>query len=234
MHLAPPVQAGTDLLREGESTDQLQFVSEGWACRYKTTRDGTRQIVALLVPGDPANLDSLVFGHLDYGVRALTVIKVLTVPRDRLLALAERHGGIAKSLSWLALSENAILSQWALCLGRLSAKQRLAHLFCELCVRLGRDDKDENGEVSFRLPLTQEQIADALGLTAVHINRTIQQLRRDRLVEVRPRSVTITDLDALCRIASFDPAYLHRNDLVAARADGSAHHFERPVLGHNL
>ena len=207
-----PVQASTDLMCEGERTDHFHIVSEGWAFRYKTTRDGARQIVALLLPGDPANLDSFLFDRLDYGVRSLTAMTVVTLPRDRLLTLASHYAGISKTLAWLAMIENAVLSQWALRLGRQSAKQRLAHLFCEISVRLGvRIGTDEGGN-SFELPLTQEQIADALGLTSVHVNRTIKELRLEALIEPRPGSVTITDFNALRRIGDFDPAYLHRDD----------------------
>ena len=206
------VKAGTDLLREGDRTDHFHIVREGWACRYKTTREGARQIVALLLPGDAANLDSFLLDRLDYGVRSLTAMTVFTIPRDRLLALAGTHAGVSKALAWLAMIENSILSQWALRLGRQSAKQRLAHLLCEISVRLGADIGDDDGNSSFELPLTQEQIGDALGLTSVHVNRTIKELRLEALIEPRPGSVTITDCNALCRIGDFDPAYLHRDD----------------------
>lgn len=201
------IRASVDLVREGEHTDQFHILIDGWACRYKITRAGTRQIVAALLPGDAANLDSFLFDRLDYGVRALTPAKVLTISRDRLLALADKHVGIAKTLAWLGLVENAILSQWVLCLGRQSAQQRLAHLLCEISARLGVDE--DAMESRFELPLTQEQIADALGLTAVHVNRTIQQLRAEGLIERSGRGVTIADMDALRRIGEFNPAYLH-------------------------
>ena len=202
---ARSISAGTDFMQEGEYTDNFHIVIEGWACRCKTTRDGARQIVALLIPGDTANLDSFLFDRLDYGVRALTAIKVVTIPRPRILTLAEQHAGIAKTLTWLAMVENAILSQWALSLGRQSAKQQLAHLLCELSVRLGA------GEDSFDLPLTQEQIADVLGLTGVHVNRMIQQLRAEGIIEARNRTMSIADMSALRHIGEFDPAYLHES-----------------------
>lgn len=202
---ARSVAAGKDLLRESERAAHIEVLIDGWACRYKMTRDCHRQIVALLTPGEAANLDALLFTRLHYAVRTLTPTKVLTLPRDRVLALAEQHSGIAKTLGWLALNENAILSQWALCLGRLSARQRLAHLLCEMSARLG--DLDD-GESRFELPLTQEQIADVLGLTSVHVNRTVQQLRAESLIETKGRTVMIADMDALRQIAGVDPAYL--------------------------
>lgn len=199
-------RANTDLMREGDVADRLYIVAEGWACRYKITRHGLRQIVALLTPGDMANLDSLVFESPGYGVRALTNATMLAIPRKQALALATHHAGIARTFTSLALMENAILSQWTVRLGRFSAKKRLAHLLCELSARL---DAGNENEGSFELPLTQEQLGDALGLTAVHVNRTMQQLRVDGLIATANRSVTILDRDRLRYAGEFNPAYLH-------------------------
>lgn len=200
------VDAGTDLVREGERADSLFIVSKGWACRYTTTQEGGRQLPALLVPGDIGNLDSLLFDRLDYGLRTLTRAMVVVLPRDRALALAAQHPGIARLFTWLALVENAILSKWALSLGRRSAKERLAHLLCELSVRLDAEDGDQS---SFAFPLTQEQIADALGLTSVHVNRTMQQLRSEGLIAVANRTMTLPEVARLRQIGGFDPRYLH-------------------------
>ncbi|MDV5825740.1 Crp/Fnr family transcriptional regulator [Sphingobium naphthae] len=206
--ILPPrvIRAGTDLAREGERADSLFIVADGWACRYSTTSDGRRQLPALLLPGDVGNLDSLLFDRLDYGVRTLTEATIVTLPRDRALALAAQHPGIARMFTWLALVENAILGKWALSLGRRSAKERLAHLLCELSVRLGNDDEAES---SFDLPLTQEHIADALGLTPVHVNRTMQQLRTEGLIVSGNRKMTLPDVVSLRKLGGFDPGYLH-------------------------
>ena len=114
---------------------------------------------------------------------------------------------------FLALTDNAILSQWALCIGRHSARQRLAHLLCELSARL---DPEDGNESSFALPVTQEQLADALGLTSVHVNRTMQQLRTEGLIVTASRVVTIPDVSQLRKAGEFDPAYLHQIDSSAA------------------
>ena len=208
------VGANTDLVREGERADTLFIVIEGWACRYMTTREGGRQLSALLVPGDVGNIDSLLFNRLDYGVRTLTQTTVIALPRDRALALAAQHPGIARTLTWLALVENAILGKWALSLGRRSAKERLAHLLCELSVRLDAEDRNES---SFAFPLTQEQIADALGLTPVHVNRTMQQLRNEGIVATANRTMTLPDVEGLRQIGGFDPRYLHVNPPIDAQ-----------------
>lgn len=215
----PPraVAANVDLLREGGVSEKLFVIVEGLAFRYKITPDGGRQIVALLVPGDVANLDALVFDRSDYGVRVAGGAKVVALYRDRVLALAEQHAGIATTFAKLAMLENAILSQWALCQGRQTALQRAAHLFCELAVRLAGD---KLGCVSFELPLTQEQLGDALGLTAVHTNRTMKELRSLGLVETGGRSVTLPNVARLREVASFNPAYLHLEQTRNARVGG--------------
>jgi CRP-like cAMP-binding protein len=214
--------AHTPLVREGDAADQLHVLLEGWACRYKTTREGSRQIVALLVPGDVMNLDSLMFVRPDYGVRVLTPAKIAALSCDRVLALAERHAGIHKTLIWLAMVENAALSQWALCLGRQSALQRVAHLFCELDVRLAARRREPG---SFDMPLTQEQLADAVGLTPVHVNRTMQQLRSQGLIATANRTVTLPDIQRLRTAAEFEPDYLH------ADAGGTGWRGTRPGAG---
>lgn len=200
------VDPNVDLVREGRPMDSVFIVAEGWVCRYTTTREGGRQLPALLVPGDIGNLDTLMFDRIDYGVRTITRATVVVLPRDQALALAAQYSGIARAFTWAALVENAILGKWALSLGRRSAKERLAHLLCELSVRLHAEDGNQS---SFAFPLTQELVADALGLTSVHVNRTMQQLRGDGMVSTENRVLTLPDVAALRDVAGFDPSYLH-------------------------
>lgn len=209
-----PVRTGTDLVGEGQRTDSLFIVVDGWACRYMTTSAGGRQFPALILPGDIGNLDSLMLDQLDYGVRTLSDATVVTLPRDRALALAALHPGIARAFTRLAMVENVILSKWVLSLGCRDARERLAHLFCELSARL---DAQDGNQSSFEYPLTQEQIGDALGLTAVHVNRTIQQLRAEGLVVTRGRTMLLPDVARLRRISGFDPRYLHIDPPIGAR-----------------
>lgn len=208
------VKADVDLVREGECTDDLFLIITGWACRYATTREGGRQISALLVPGDLCNLDSLLFDRLDCGVQTLTPATVVALPRASALALAMEHAAIARTFTWLAFVENAILAKLTLGLGRQSAKQRLAHLLCELSTRVGIEQDDNS---SFEFPLTQDQIGDALGLTSAHVSRTIRLLRAKGLIEIANRIVTLRSVAELCRIGGFDPGYLHieRAEIVA-------------------
>ena len=200
------ISAHSDLASERERADSLFLIKEGWAGRYNLTREGGRQFLALLVPGDLCNLDSLLFDQLDYGVRTLTPATIFALPRDRAVALATEHPGIARMFTWRAFVENATLGKWALALGRRSAKERLAHLLCELSVRLGIKDGGEN---SFEFPLTQEQIADAIGLTAVHVNRMMKVLRAEGVIALTNRTLTIQNVAQLRRIGGFDPCYLH-------------------------
>lgn len=203
---AKSVGANVDLIREGARTDSLLIVTEGWAYRYTTTRDGGRQFPTLVVPGDVGNLDSLMLDPLDYGLRTVTQATVVALPRARALALAEQFTGIARTFTWLALIENMTLSKWALSLGRRSAKGRLAHLLCELSVRLNAEEGDQS---RFILPLTQEQIADALGLTPVHVNRTMRELRTEGMITIWNRTITLPKVAQLREIGGFDPEYLH-------------------------
>ena len=195
------------VVREGERADSLHLLLDGWACRYKLTKDGARQIPALLTPGDFCDLDALLFDRLDYGVTSLTPCTVAVLPRDEARRISAQHPGIAAAMWWLMAVENSILSEWTLCLGRRSALQHLAHLLCELLVRLAAAGRVEDN--SYLLPLTQEQLADVLGLTAVHVNRTLQTLRNDGLISLEQGRLTILDWPAIKTLSDFRSGYLH-------------------------
>jgi len=201
------VNAGKDILKEGDRTASLHLLLDGWACRYKATSDGARQIPALLTPGDFCDLDALLFDRLDYGVTTLTSCTVAVVPLDTARRISAQHPRIAAALWWLMAVENSIVSEWTLCLGRRSALQHLAHLFCELLVRLAAAGRVEDN--AYALPLTQEQLADVLGLTAVHVNRTVQALRSKGLITIHRGKLTILDWPALKALSDFRPGYLH-------------------------
>jgi CRP-like cAMP-binding protein len=201
------IGAGTDIVRQGECTDGLHILLGGWAARYKIMENGSRFIPALAVPGDICDLDALRFGHLGYGVTMLSAGTVAVLPRERADALIASHPAIARAFWSLALAENSILTEWAASMGRRPAAQRVAHLLCELLVRLtvvGKADAH-----SYELPLTQEHIADTLGLTSVHVNRTLHSLRSMNFVTVQSRRVTIQDWAGLSALCGFRPDYLH-------------------------
>lgn len=213
------LKAGVDLVSEGVLTDSIDLLTGGWACRYKLTRQGARQITRLVVPGDVCNLDSFMLDKVNFGVRTLTPAIAVSLPRDRAQALAAERPGVARAFTWFTIVENAILGEWALSLGRQSARERLAHFLCEMSTRLGgaRENK-----ASFELPVTQEQIADVIGLTPIHVNRTVRRLREEGLIVVEERRVTVPDMAELRRAGGFDGSYLH--------AAPSPHEEERRVL----
>ena len=201
------VRRGNDLVRPDTHSDALHILINGWAARYKILEQGARFISALAVPGDICNLDALRFDRCDQGVTMITAGTVAVLPRQRANALFTSHPPIAAALCSLGLVESSILMERAASIGRRAATHRVAHLLCELLLRLTAVGKAEG--LSYDLPLTQELIADALGLTAVHVNRTIRSLRSRDLVTVQNWRVTIHDWAGLSTLSSFDPGYLH-------------------------
>ncbi len=200
-----------DIVHEGDRPRQVNLVLEGWACRYKTLEDGRRQILAFLVPGDMCDLRMFILKEMDHSISALTTLRVAEIPSDAILSLTDRHPRIARALWWNSLVEEAIAREWLTNLGQRNAMERLAHLLCELYVRL-RGVGLVNGssrEPSFEVPVTQEQLGDTMGLSTVHVNRTLQELREAGLVIWKGRQVTLPDPEALKTAALFDPNYLH-------------------------
>lgn len=200
------VNAGTNLLRQRSATNDLHILLDGWAARYRFIENGSRFIHALVLPGDTCNVDALRFDTLEYGVMMLSSGTVAVLPRRRADALFAAHPAIRNAFWSLALAENSMLAEWSASIGRRSALHRVAHFLCELLVRL-RLIGEADG-FAFGLPLTQEQIGDSLGLTGVHVNRTINSLRLMGLVTVHHRRVTIHDWTELSALCGFRPAYL--------------------------
>ncbi len=182
---------------------------DGWACRYKTLPDGRRQIVGFFVPGDLCDLSTYALTEMDHNVGAITPLKVAEVPLDEFETVLEEHPRLMKALWREEQVTLAVQREWTLNVGQRSAMERIAHLFCELFIRLGSVELVKGDSCDF--PLTQVDIADATGLTAVHVNRTLQELRRMELIELHGRKLSITDVDALKSIAMFNHNYLHLN-----------------------
>ncbi len=195
---------------EGQRVERIHVLLDGWAARAKILENGSRQIPALFIPGDVCDLDALQFGRGHCGVIALTRCTAALLPREPLLELLDRHRALRDAFARMVATELAGAMQWTVCLGRRSARERLAHLLCEMCLRLEAAGLARDRACAF--PLTQEEIADVLGLTAVHVNRTLQALRGDGLIHLREQRLTIADWAALRRESGFDPAYLHLAD----------------------
>lgn len=200
-------RADATIVPAHEEQDSSRLLLSGIACRYKDLRDGRRQITELHVAGDFVDLHSFTLKHLDHEIMALTQARVATVPHENLRRITERFPRLTR-LYWFSTNvDAAVHREWELSLGRRTAKARLGMLLCELHVRLGVVGlADERG---FDLPLTQSELAECTGLTNVHVNRTIRELREEGLVEVQSGRVTIHDLPGLRRAAEFDPRYLY-------------------------
>ena len=195
------------LIREGQVLNESLLLVSGWLARSKDLAGGDRQMTELHVTGDFPDLHGFTLKRLDHVVLTLSECTVAVVPHDRMRQMTERFPRLAR-IYWFATNmDAAIHREWALSLGKRSAIARMAHLFCELYVRL--DVVGETRGDSYDFPLTQRELAECLGLTSVHANRTLQELRRRGLIAVENRQVSMLDRSGLERLAEFDPAYLY-------------------------
>ena len=198
-----------DFVRLGETVDHACIVVEGIVGRFCQTAEGARQITALHIAGDAPDLHSVVLPKDQSALQALSTTTILRIPHVALRALAARYPAVAEAF-WRDCSvDAAVTAQWVVNVGRRDAKTRIAHLLCEMGVRLGA--KPLEGVVSYSFPLTQTHLADATGLTPVHVNRTLKALAADGLVIVSDRMVRILDWEALAEAGEFDPEYLQTN-----------------------
>ncbi|HVQ07646.1 MAG TPA: Crp/Fnr family transcriptional regulator [Allosphingosinicella sp.] len=199
--------ADRTFIREGEELDTSTLLVEGLVCRYKDLRDGSRQITALHVAGDFVDLHSFTLKRLDHNIMTLTPCRVALFPHARLKEITETLPHLTRMLWFSTNLDAAIQREWELSLGRRTALAKTAHLFCELRVRLGLIGLAQ--EADYALPLTQAELGECLGLTAVHVNRTLRELRERGLMEFRGHEVRILDLAGLERVAEFKDNYLY-------------------------
>jgi CRP-like cAMP-binding protein len=198
------------LVREGEPTSVCTLLISGFAFRQKLVNHGARQIISFHIPGEFLDVQNCLLDIADHNVQALTRIGVATVQKSALVELMGSRPQIRRAI-WLdSLIDSSIFREWVVNLGRRGARARIAHLLCELAERL-KDAGLADGE-AFEFPVTQEQIADATGLTAVHTNRTLQSLRKDGLISLSSSRLAILDWDALCEVGDFNERYLHHSD----------------------
>ena len=200
------IERGRDLVGEHDRPQQSTLLISGMSARYSTLSDGRRQITELNVSGDFVDLHSLLMKQMDHGVVAMTDCVFAPAPHEALKRLSETHPHLTRLL-WLdTIIDAAIHRQWLVAMGRRSGLGHLAHLLCELSLRLETVGLAENHR--FDLPLTQAELGDTLGLSTVHVNRLITELRRDDLVSWINGRVVILDWLRLAAVAEFDPAYL--------------------------
>ena len=211
-------QSGDDLIRVGEPTRKLFFIEDGWAIRYRMLDDGRRQIVNFMLPGDIFDLQVIAGVKADHTVTAITRTTVSTVDADQFLRALRSDADFAAAFWWSAVQEESILREQIVRVGRRSAKERIAHLLLELNRRLRA--AVPGAEDHLPMPLTRTDLADALGLTPVHVSRTMSALRRAGLIDESRGQITIIDRDRLSDLSQFDTDYLHirRLDLGVAPA----------------
>jgi CRP-like cAMP-binding protein len=204
------LKADEDVVREGDVPSVCCLLVDGFMHRYKVLPDGKRQLLALHTPGDVPDLQSLFLRRLDHGLAATVPSTAAFIPHDALRALIRQFPTVA-DLFWRdTLIDAAIFREWIVALGQRSALSHLAHLLCEVFTRLRAVGLTQDHSCS--LPLTQTELGDACGLSAVHVNRTLQDLRGEGLIEFHSSRLTILDWARLQEVAQFDPAYLHLRD----------------------
>ncbi|KQT33579.1 Crp/Fnr family transcriptional regulator [Sphingomonas sp. Leaf412] len=199
--------ARTVVIRRGETVDMSTLLIDGVMCRYMDARDGYRQLVAIQLAGDFVDLHGYPLRRLDHDVATISDVRVALVPHDRLTRILETHPHLTRILWRSTLLDAALHREWIFRLGRLDAAGRVAHVLMELHARLAAVGRARDGR--FALPLTQQDLGEICGLTAVHVNRTLRRLREDGLAEVARGEARIVDAARLARVAEFDPDYLY-------------------------
>ena len=209
MHLVKALNrhmAHQQILEEGTPSDRIVVLIQGTACRFRRLPNGRRQITAFLVPGDICDYRFLSSGSVGQNVAALSPVAVARIPVESFVAASEKYPVFMRAMLSASAVDDAIMREWMISLGQRNALQRMAHLLCELELRMRRVGLAENG--SFPFAATQADLGDALGLSSVHVNRTLQELRRRHLVGMSKGVVTLHDVDSLMRLALFEPRSL--------------------------
>lgn len=203
---AQQVESNRDFVPLGARVDHACLVVAGIVGRFEQNGEGARQITAMHIPGDMCDLHSVVQPIPTSALQALSVTTILRVPHSAIRAMAARYPAVAEALWRDCMVDAAILGEWVVNVGRRDAKTRVAHLFCEIATRLGATTR--GNDFTFDLPVTQNQLAEATALTAVHVNRTLQSLKADGLIDRHQRLVRIPQWNLLMERAEFDPTYL--------------------------
>ena len=201
------IEADQDIVREGDRPSRCCLVLRGFTCRYKMTAPGKRQIMAFHIPGDIPDLQSLHLKVLDHSLGTITPCEVGFIRHEDVHDLVRRFPRIGDMLWRDTLIDAAIFREWMVGLGRREAYGRIAHLLCEVMTKLKAVGLADG--VTCELPITQAELGDALGLSTVHVNRVLQDLRRENLISLNGGSLKVLDWKALKQRGEFDPTYLH-------------------------
>ena len=211
-HKIRRLEAQSYTMREGDRPDRCAVLLQGFAIRHKLTGDGSRQILSINIPGEALDFQNLFLDESDHNVQMLTRGIVAEIPRTAIQALLLSHPEVGRAILMTALAEASIFREWAVNIGRRDSRTRIAHLLCEFAYRLSAQGLVGSGV--YELPMTQEQLADATGLTAVHVNRVLQALQRDGLIDRDRRMVRFPSWQRMQDVADFNPLYLHTRELV--------------------
>jgi CRP-like cAMP-binding protein len=200
------VAARTDFVRFGQSVDHACLIVKGLVGRFGQNSNGDRQITCLHIPGDMADLPSVVSPKSGWGLAALTATTILRVPHADLRRVAAKHPGIAEAFWRDCVADGSIFSEWVVNVGRRDAISRVAHVFCQMAIRY--EQLGQGNRHSFRLAMTQTDLADATGLTSVHVNRTLRLLRVRSIVELRAGTVTVHNWGKMVETGDFDAGFM--------------------------
>jgi CRP-like cAMP-binding protein len=201
------LEPSTYTVREADPPEFCTVLVSGFAYRQKLTGDGARQIISIHIPGDALDFQNLFLDVSDHSIQMLTRGDVAFVPRPPMQQLARSHAAVGHAILVKILVEASIFREWVVNVGRRDSRSRLAHVLCELAVRLEAEGLAD--EYGYELPMTQEQLADALGLTPVHVNRTLKALEAEGLIQRTKRNISFPDWNRLRTIADFNQRYLH-------------------------
>jgi CRP-like cAMP-binding protein len=200
-------EADATLASEGDPPRSAFVLTRGLACRYRLLSDGRRQILTFVMPGDFCNLHAFLQRAMDHSVTTIVPSRIATIPRETVSDIVARRPRLAGAIWWSEMQEAAMLRERIVALGRRNARGRVAYLLCELIWRQRAIGLTEDHAI--RLPLTQPELGDTLGLTPVHINRVLQEFRREGLISLEQRRLALLDIGTLQQIAGFNKAYLH-------------------------
>jgi CRP-like cAMP-binding protein len=209
-HRLRRLDAGSYLVREGDHPTHCTVLVKGYAFRQKVTGQGARQILAVCIPGDAVDLQNMFLNVSDHSVQLLTQCTVADVPREAMQDLVLSRPAIGTAIIELTLVDSSILREWVVNVGRRDARARIAHILCEFAVRL--ESRGLTSDHGFELPMTQEQLADATGLTSVHVNRVLKSLEADGLITRKRRHIHYDNWRALQDAGDFTRRYLHISD----------------------
>ena len=210
-HTVKALSRNSYIVREGDPTSSSCVMLSGYSIRHKIVAGGARQIVAIHMKGELVDLQNSLLGVADHSVEMLTDGRVAIIPRDEVIRLAFERPNVGKAMWFDTLVDASIFREWVANVGRRDSRTRLAHLLCEFALRLKVAGLGE--ETHYELPMTQEQLADATGMTSVHVNRSLKGLEADGLIgRSTPRSIQIGDWRRLASTGDFNPTYLHLNE----------------------